>query len=56
MIQSPGTPVEFRPEQHTDFIFSVSRDELRLGALFALMIIVIMAWTYYRRRKRGGGP
>ena len=54
MIQAPGRPVEFRPEQHSDFIFSVSRDGLALGALGAVMLIVILAWTYRRRRKRGG--
>jgi hypothetical protein len=53
LIQAPsGRPVEFRPEEHTDFIFYAS-DEAKLAGLIVVFVVVISLWWYYRRRRPG---
>jgi LPXTG-motif cell wall-anchored protein len=54
MQTSAAPPLEFRPEEHTDFIFAASPEALAILGL--LVVAAVSAWWYFRRRRddRGG--
>jgi cell division protein FtsW (lipid II flippase) len=54
MQTSAATPLEFRPVEHTDFIFAASPEALAVIGL--LIVAAVFAWSYFRRRRadRGG--
>jgi cell division protein FtsW (lipid II flippase) len=52
MQGSGQRPVDFVPEQHTDFVFSVTPSLLGFGV--AIVAVAVVLWYYRRRRKDRG--
>ena len=46
------TPVEFVPEEHTDFIFAVGGKDIGWAAILALVVVLVII-AIVRRRRRG---
>ncbi len=52
MQGSGQRPVDFVPEQQTDFLFSVTLSSLGVGG--AIVVVAVVLWFYRRRRKDRG--
>jgi cell division protein FtsW (lipid II flippase) len=51
-MQSQPTPLEFVPEEHTDFIFAVSSWPALLATITAAVLALAAIVVWYRRRRR----
>jgi cell division protein FtsW (lipid II flippase) len=49
---SSSRPLAYVPEEHTDFIFSVTREPLSAVATFALLALGATVWWYLRRKRQ----
>jgi LPXTG-motif cell wall-anchored protein len=49
---SSSTPLAYLPQEHTDFIFSVTEEPLSVVAIFALLALGATLWWFRRKRQR----
>jgi cell division protein FtsW (lipid II flippase) len=49
---SSSRPLAYLPEEHTDFIFSVTREPLSAVAIFVFLALAATVWWYVRRKRQ----
>jgi cell division protein FtsW (lipid II flippase) len=49
---SSSSPVAYLPQEHSDFIVSVTREPLSAVVIFAILALAATLWWYFRRKRQ----